>query len=105
LKQQFDTVSYLEEQKNKRWLASRIKIRACLYLEKSTSILLYDAFRPRQQAKQCNTSAHVFILFVLGGGGGAKKNFSPLQLETMHNVVFNSLKLFSNLLFFKVIAI
>ncbi len=27
-----------------------------------TSILLQDASSPRQQAKQCNTSAHVFIL-------------------------------------------
>ncbi len=30
---------------------------------KPTSILLQDASGPRQQAKQCNTPAHVFILY------------------------------------------
>ena len=37
LKQQLDTISYLEEQKISAGLHSEIKIRACLHLEKSNN--------------------------------------------------------------------
>jgi hypothetical protein len=44
-------------------LTLKIQIKSQHTNSKPTSILHQDASSPRQQAKQCNTSAHVFILY------------------------------------------
>jgi hypothetical protein len=44
-------------------LTLKIQSKSQQTTSKPTSILLQDASSPHQQAKQCNTSAHVFVLY------------------------------------------